>query len=439
VKRFLLVLLLILEVSLRSSPADAQTESSTVTFFRPCVAQESSCIESIFAQLPSGKMIQGMTSTRLESTPLSDKDSYLKLLKGPVDEWKFPGLTFQNGTDRIVLYSYYWPAGYTHCWNDGNCSINEEELGIYLRPSNKDGMRPPVMLTGNDALKVCPNSPSNCNIGSPPWMIDMDVVFKISLRTPIEFEPQYTHGRIQNLLVTSDAPGDLPYKRVLVTFSPLKLQNVYFALPDPGVLDQSIYVTDEPALWIYGARNSKSISMGQCIKYGGLQVTSNAYYMWNPTWNPNTKSIDVRLQSTHYDLDGKPSKGLLQVRVSTIMAQCLWAVDLTGNIKAEFSITYEDGSKPEVISILGNIKDDHFDLTAANFHFSSPIVKMKLIEVTGPKITATPSPSPSAKATDSAKVTPASPTKTTISCAKGKIIKKVTAVAPKCPTGYKKK
>jgi len=29
--------------------------------------------------------------------------------------------------------------------------------------------------------------------------------------------------------------------------------------------------------------------------------------------------------------------------------------------------------------------------------------------------------------------------KTTITCIKGKLIKKVSAVSPKCPTGYKKK
>lgn len=59
---------------------------------------------------------------------------------------------------------------------------------------------------------------------------------------------------------------------------------------------------------------------------------------------------------------------------------------------------------------------------------------------------ATPTPSPTASITDSPKVT-ASPTvipkvaakKITITCVKGKTIKKVTAVKPKCPAGYKKK
>ena len=53
----------------------------------------------------------------------------------------------------------------------------------------------------------------------------------------------------------------------------------------------------------------------------------------------------------------------------------------------------------------------------------------------------TPSPSPSISAkpetTASKKSTPA--TKKTIKCVKGKITKTITAVNPKCPTGYKKK
>ena len=34
---------------------------------------------------------------------------------------------------------------------------------------------------------------------------------------------------------------------------------------------------------------------------------------------------------------------------------------------------------------------------------------------------------------------PAATKKTTITCVKGKLTKKVTAVGPKCPAGYKKK
>jgi hypothetical protein len=46
-----------------------------------------------------------------------------------------------------------------------------------------------------------------------------------------------------------------------------------------------------------------------------------------------------------------------------------------------------------------------------------------------------PAPTPSPVAT----VKPAAAKKATITCVKGKTSKKVTAVNPKCPTGYKKK
>jgi hypothetical protein len=71
-------------------------------------------------------------------------------------------------------------------------------------------------------------------------------------------------------------------------------------------------------------------------------------------------------------------------------------------------------------------------MTAGGFTFSTPSIKVKLSqEAANPAPSATPSPSASAKA--------ATPKKTTITCVKGKTTKKVTAIKPTCPTGYKKK
>ena len=53
--------------------------------------------------------------------------------------------------------------------------------------------------------------------------------------------------------------------------------------------------------------------------------------------------------------------------------------------------------------------------------------------------TPTPSPSQSAKPAVVTSKKPTPPKKTTINCVKGKVTKKVTAVKPKCPAGYKKK
>ena len=447
-KRVLVGLLLLTFTLVGSSTIAASAETSPVNFLLPCKSNETLCIESISARLPDGISIKGLPSGRTRNEILSADDSFLKYLRGEVAEWNFPGLTFQNGTSKALLFSYYWPADNLHCWNDGNCSLNEEELGIYLRASNFDSNRPPVIVTGSDAALICPKTPTYCNIGSPPWMIDQDVSFEISLRTAADFQPLYSNGRLKNLLIQSEYIEKLPNaRRINISFSPVKLQNVYFASADPGLTEKSLYVSDEPALWIYGLKNSKSNSMGVCGRTGGLQVTSNAYFMWNPSWNSATESIDVKLQSTHLDIDGSPSKGLLQVRISTAMAKCLWSVDLLGNVKASVAIDYGTGGSPEVVTIVGNLKGDFFELTAANFHFSAPTLKLKLTgspsttrsEVNSAQTSApTPSPEPSMASTPRTK-TISMQKKKTITCIKGKTTKKVTGLNPKCQTGYKKK
>jgi hypothetical protein len=56
-----------------------------------------------------------------------------------------------------------------------------------------------------------------------------------------------------------------------------------------------------------------------------------------------------------------------------------------------------------------------------------------------PVATATPTPTPTPVATPAPTPTKAVVKATTITCIKGKTTKKVTAVNPKCPSGYKKK
>jgi len=439
-KRILFTLIISISAVIPISGTMANAETKPVNFLLPCVSSETLCIEGISARLANGSLIKGAPSGRSRNEILSADDSFLKYIGGLVAEWNFPGITFQNGTSRALLFSYYWPADNLHCWNDGNCSINEEELGIYLRGSNWDSSRPPVILTGNDSALACPKTPTYCNIGSPPWMIDQDVTFEIALRAAADFQPLYSQGRLKNLLVESENVPDQPTRKIIkVSFTPVKLQNVYFASANPGLIQKSLYVTDEPALWIYGLKNSKSNSLGFCGKTGGLQVTSNAYFMWNPSWNASSQSIDVKLESTHFDIDGTTSKGLLQVRISTEMAKCLWSVDLQGNIKASVGIDYGNGDAPEVVTIVGNLKGNYFEFTAANFHFSAPTLKFKMTSDPKPAILEVKPETPTVEVVIQKVEVPQIAKKTSIICVKGKVVKKVTAVNPKCPSGYKKK
>jgi hypothetical protein len=74
-------------------------------------------------------------------------------------------------------------------------------------------------------------------------------------------------------------------------------------------------------------------------------------------------------------------------------------------------------------------------MTAGGFTFSTPSIKVKLSqEAATPTPSATPTPTASATPTAKPAVK-----KVTITCVKGKTSKKITAIKPTCPTGYKKK
>ena len=80
-------------------------------------------------------------------------------------------------------------------------------------------------------------------------------------------------------------------------------------------------------------------------------------------------------------------------------------------------------------------------LSANGFEFSDPTVQVKITQA---EVKPTPSSTEAQSSTSVASPSPqvtnvAKPKTTTITCIKGKTTKKVTAVNPKCPSGYKKK
>jgi hypothetical protein len=108
--------------------------------------------------------------------------------------------------------------------------------------------------------------------------------------------------------------------------------------------------------------------------------------------------------------------------MSSSVARCIYNFT-SAPISASVSITTSDGGVQKVATTVLNERNGWLHLGAYGFGFSSPTLKVKLTQA-APTPTATPKPALQ---------------KTTITCVKGKTTKKVTAVAPKCPSGFKKK
>jgi len=117
--------------------------------------------------------------------------------------------------------------------------------------------------------------------------------------------------------------------------------------------------------------------------------------------------------------------------MSSKVARCIYGFT-QAPISATVSIT-SDAGVVSAATVVVNERNGWLSLGAYNFTYSSPTIRVVLSGSPVSEVKATPSPTPTAAPQKS----PVK--KSTITCLKGKTTKKVTAVNPKCPAGYKKK
>ena len=143
-------------------------------------------------------------------------------------------------------------------------------------------------------------------------------------------------------------------------------------------------------------------------------VTTNAmaYSGSAPEWKNNTLAYDVA--GLHFMPDGKTVvEGTYDLAIRSDVARCLYGFS-KAPISATINVTGANGETKTATTVV-NEKDGWLKLAAYGFTFSSPTISVKLSQAKAAAV------------------------KTTITCAKGKLSKKVTAIGPKCPAGYRKK
>jgi len=151
-------------------------------------------------------------------------------------------------------------------------------------------------------------------------------------------------------------------------------------------------------------------------------VTTNAmgYDGTAPKFQDGT--LNYRVTGLHYAPDGKSlNLGTYDLLLRSDAARCLYGFS-NAPVSASVSITSGDGSQNVATTVVTE-KDGWLKLQAAGFTFSEKTIRLKLDQA---KTEVVAAPSAPAK-------------KITIQCVKGKTVKKVTAVKPKCPSGYKKR
>ena len=156
-------------------------------------------------------------------------------------------------------------------------------------------------------------------------------------------------------------------------------------------------------------KNTKTLS-------GIVSTNSTMYVGAPPTFDKASQSLDYKVVSPHYLKDGTEFKGSYDLVIKSDVARCIYGFT-SAPVSATISIVSADGTA-QIATTTFTEKDGWMYLTARNFTFSSPTVRVTL------------------KQASSVQTPPKNPYKE-FTCAKGKVKKVVRALTPKCPAGFK--
>ena len=174
-----------------------------------------------------------------------------------------------------------------------------------------------------------------------------------------------------------------------------------------------------------------------CIKdaddlVGFVTTNAAAYSAGPPAFNQELQSLDYKVIAPHYTAKGEVFKGSYDLKIRGSIARCIYGFN-ESPIQASISILADDGTM-QVATQTVSEKAGWLSLSANGFTYSSPTISAKLTQKAPEPVVIAPTPTPSPVVTVKPVVK-----KVTITCIKGKSVKKVVALSPKCPAGYKKK
>lgn len=236
-----------------------------------------------------------------------------------------------------------------------------------------------------------------------------------------------------------------PFKRNVIInpdpWNPIGMEQLKLVLP--FVNDQATAVLSS---WTARTLTQREMSgSDQCFNTSGritglVATNATSYSAGPPVFDTNTQSLIYKVSAPHLTDKKVVFLGTYDLSIPSDVARCIYKFS-NAPIKAEISIVGADGA-PKVATTTLVERNGWLRFSANGFTFSAPTIQVKMFQDPPPP---TPTPTPAPVVTETPTPTP-TPTpkatvakKTTITCVKGKTVRKVTAVKPVCPVGFKKK
>lgn len=158
----------------------------------------------------------------------------------------------------------------------------------------------------------------------------------------------------------------------------------------------------------------------------GIVSTNATAYSDGPPAFDGTQ-LDYSVMAPHYEPDGKTAfEGTYNLVMRSDVARCLYRFS-TAPVQASISVIGSDGTT-RVATTTTSERNGWLRLSANGFTFSSPTIRVRLSQEAPAAVSVPAAPAP---------VEVRRPARTVITCAKGTQIKRVRAVQPKCPSGWR--
>jgi len=430
-------------------------------------ASDQYCVEEFFA-VKDGVRIQGIYKSQYPAGFVKGQfkaEPEYELPAGVgASLWELPGITHSGGAStfrinaqlfgdirRKTLTSKFDRFNVYNIWSSIN-AVTEVALPGE-RPaaaSNLGGGDHPPMRVPETGAQCLASDTDSCLLS---WPLDekMNLGLTIRMARPIS---GWLHGRFDRPDVKAVTTSDGKFH---ITFfgTPMKVPTVYASIPwseataafkkrfgskpsgqvggetgswfeNAGRNQSSQQMVDDLNLWLpiikdkanatptyWMVRTTTNAETGKqnCLKSGAVNgiVTTNAtaYTSGAPFFNEKYQSLDYKVASPHFDANGGVNVGHYNLQISSDVARCLYGFT-NAPISATVSVISTNGENQVATTTLKE-KDGWIYLTAAGFTYSSPTVRVKLSQ------------------------------KSTITCIKGTVTKRVYGSNPKCTEGFKKK
>lgn len=183
-----------------------------------------------------------------------------------------------------------------------------------------------------------------------------------------------------------------------------------------------------PTYWNINATDSnlyQNCVSDASVLLGVVTTNASSFVSGPPIFNKSEGILDYQVLAPHYLSDKSIFQGTYDLAIKSDFARCIYGFT-SAPVNARVSIISADGTN-QVATVVTSESNGWIHLGAYGFTFSSPTVRVKLTQESLP----TPQPEVTTQAPQKSKIT--------ITCVKGKSIKKIASTNPKCPTGYKKK